>query len=135
MTTQVRRTWNAGDIPTATDFNACVRDANIFAAGIPIVGATGLSGNAGGGGFLIQAGQTLQTTNAAGGVGFNFPTAFPNGILTVLVMVADSAIGNVAYAASQIPQTQVDRWGGLVYTNAGAWANAGVRLNYIAIGW
>jgi hypothetical protein len=132
--TQARRTWNGGDIPTATDFNACVRDASMFGTGTTIVGTTGVTA---GGGFLFQAGNVVITTNAAGGAGFNFPVPFPNGVLSVMVMCGDAGASSVGVVAGIFPQTTLTGWAGIVdsiQTGTGIVSSL-VRLNYIAIGW
>ena len=130
---QARRTWNAGDIPTANDFNNCVRDSSMYGVGASIVNVPTFTN---GGGFLVQAGQVISTTNASGGFGFNFPTPFPNGVLSVMVMMADGSSTQIGVVCGIWPQTNLSSWNGICGTLAGGPVNTGtVRLNFIAVGW
>lgn len=131
--TQARRTWNAGDIPTANDFNNCVRDSSVFGVGAALAGVAPF-GN--GGGFLWQAGQVIVSTNSAGGASFNWPTPFPNGVLSVMIMMGDSTSTQIGVVSSIWSQTTLTYWGGICGTlEAGPIQSGSVRLNYIAIGW
>jgi hypothetical protein len=131
--TQARRTWNAGDIPTANDFNNCVRDSSVYGVGAALVGTPSF-GN--GGGFLWQAGQVVVTTNSAGGAAFNWPTPFPNGVLSCMVMAGDSTTTQVGIVAGIWTYTTQTGWGGICATQAdGNIISGAVRLNYIVIGW
>jgi len=131
--TQARRTWNAGDIPTANDFNNCVRDSSVFGVGAAVAGVPPF-GN--GGGFLIQAGQVIVTTNAAGGAVFNWPTPFPNGVLSVMIMMGDASSTQIGVVSGIWSQTTLTYWGGICGTlETGPIQTGSVRLNYIAIGW
>ena len=130
---QARRTWNAGDIPTANDFNNCVRDASVYGTGAALVGVPPFTN---GGGFLIQAGQIIVSTNASGGAAFNWPVPFPTGVLSAMVMMGDSTVTLIGTVSSIWGQTTTTGWGGICGTLAsGPYASASVRLNYIAIGW
>lgn len=133
---QPRKTWNAGDIPTAVDFNNSVRDLSIFAAGYPVYGNPPYGD---GGGFLVQAGSAVVSTNSAGGAGFNFPVPFPGGVLSCMVMAGDGDSTHIYYATGILGQCTPTGWGGII----GGWINGvgsgpiatmGVRLSYIAIG-
>lgn len=131
--TQARRTWNAGDIPTANDFNNCVRDSSLYGVGASIVNIPTFTN---GGGFLWQAGQVISSTNSAGGVGFNFPTPFPNGVLSVMVMMADASSTQIGAISGIWTQTTLSGWGGICGTLSGGPISSGtVRLNFVAIGW
>jgi hypothetical protein len=131
--TQARRTWNAGDIPTANDFNNCVRDSSVYGVGASIVNVPPF-GN--GGGFLWQAGQIITTTNSAGGFGFNFPTPFPNGVLSVMVMMGDATSTQIGVVAALWGGTTLSGFAGIAADIATGPINIGtVRLNYLAVGW
>lgn len=88
------------------------------------------------GGFLIQAGTVVVTTNGAGGWGISYWTAFPNGLLAV-------SVGNGDYAAAAnvlvLPAGNAENRSGVeglatVANTGGGFANSLLRINFIAIG-
>jgi hypothetical protein len=130
---QARRTWNAGDIPTANDFNNCVRDSSVYGTGAALVGVPPY-GN--GGGFLWQAGQVITSTSAWGGFGFNWPSPFPTGVLSAMVMMGDSTTSLVGYVAGYWTGATLTGFSGIAATvEGGIIVNQSVRLNFLALGW
>lgn len=132
----------AGDIGTADLADSAVSTAKIadsavtpqkmlgidmFAVDSTADGATPPA--AGTGQFYIQSGTSVKTTNGAGGLSVTFPTAFPNGVLNVVVCDGD---GNPTRVVSLIG-SQVSKTGfGAVYDSL---PSTPVRISYIAIGW
>ena len=82
---------------------------------------------------IIYAGTTVVTTDTNGGWAINYPSPFPNGVLTFL-----------AFSGENPPGTIINGWqGGMSLTSArgGAYINnavivsAAVRINWLAVGW
>ncbi|HVH54481.1 MAG TPA: hypothetical protein VNA32_10180, partial [Actinomycetota bacterium] len=99
--------------------------------------------------FLMQAGSTVTTTDSNGFAGINFPTPFPNGLLTVVTTNGDSSIDR-AFGHVITLSVAGAPWGsgaknGFVFSaevedSAGThrvYMVAGqiLRCNWIAIGW
>lgn len=83
--------------------------------------------------YKIQAGTLVFTTDAAGNWTFTFPTAFPNGLLSVVVSNGDTTITDAI--ANTVGGTASGTTIRMEHGN-GAAINAGlVRVNWIAIGW
>lgn len=85
--------------------------------------------------FKVQAGTDVRTTNGAGGSGaINFPTAFPNGLICVVVVGGDGANkdNNICTLINQSTTSfeilNVDSAGVRI-------ASVALRWNWIAIGW
>lgn len=88
--------------------------------------------------LLWQAGSTVGTTSGAGGITITYPTAFPTGVLTVVVTNGDTDFGigsdycNVDQSSNSVTSF-VSRW----YDGAtgAVVASEQRRTNWIAIGW
>ena len=84
--------------------------------------------------WKIQAATTVVTTNSGGSAAVTFPVAFPNGVLTIVPGAGDSGVTGLAI---QVIESQVSTTGFGFQATVGSntQANAGVRINWIAIGW
>ncbi len=79
--------------------------------------------------FIIQAGSVVPTTNAAGDFSFEWPEAFPTGILSVQLTSGDSDahLGAIVLRSATTLTT--------CHASAVGRASAPVRCDYIAIGY
>ncbi len=90
---------------------------------------------AGNGGWLMQGGEHIDTTNVAGHIVVPFPTPFPAGVLVVLVTIGSvpSTISNMTIEASTYSLTAFDA---VFQDDAGAPISGGTyQVNYLAVGW
>lgn len=86
-------------------------------------------------GLRVMADSTVVTTNAGGGATVAFPSAFPNGLITVVACLGD-------WTTDPAPSVQVIWSSGTgpsgfnlhVDYNGAALANSTVRVNWIAVG-
>lgn len=119
----------AGDIGTNDLADAAVTPRKML--GIDLFGVTsavaGSVPTAGTGQFYMQSGTSVTTTNGAGGGAVSFPTAFPNGILSVVICDGD---GNPLRSCSLI-NSQITASG---FGFVSSVASVPVRINWIAIG-
>lgn len=86
---------------------------------------------------IIQAGSIVVTTDVAGYFSYNYPTAFPNGVLSCVLTNGDSAQGRgliVAVAGSPFNQTLATLFGS-VADSSGLRANLTMRADYVVVGW
>jgi hypothetical protein len=97
--------------------------------------------------FLVQAGTYSGSTNSTGTLANNlsFPTAFPNGLLSLMVVPVYSSTRTVFYSVRVTAQNKagfnVDAWElagttafGLPY-NLNPCVSQTIKFNWIAIGW
>jgi len=87
--------------------------------------------------MLWQSATTVQVTNGSGETTIAFPTAFPNGVASVLVSNGEdfAALGSVGFA---VVNSQVTTSGFVVRARVGGGGlvpNQVLRFNWIAIGW
>lgn len=87
----------------------------------------------------FQAGSVVVTTDQSGYQGINFPSAFPNGILSIQVSNGDtSASGRnkiVGVAGTPFNNTLGTFFVSVVNPDGTAAAGMGIRVEYIAVGW
>jgi hypothetical protein len=139
--TWVRRVTN-GSVNDSTSWIEVGRlgSIDLFGVGSSLTGGVSVSKN-----FLIQAGTTVQDTDANGYARLTFDQPFPNGLLTVIAMNGDdfavprafpSTAGGTGFgtAGSGNKNQWVYR---LLRTDGGgdAYRNRHHRINWIAIGW
>ena len=99
---------------------------NVFPGGGP---PARLTGN-----FLMQAGSANLVTNGIGALTFNFPVAFPTGIMSLTVTATNG--DNVGFAVVNNGAVSVASFEALFYQPGGAAAgNVNVVFSWIAIGW
>lgn len=92
--------------------------------------------------FLVQADSTPKVTNSASQASIIFPTAFPNGLITVFLSGGDDA-GNPDFSANPLSSTYTKSgftyrvWGsdGMYLTTRSAKPGLSHILNWIALGW
>lgn len=77
--------------------------------------------------FFTQAGSSITATNGSGIGTVGFPTTFPNGLLTVVIVQGDTTAGNVPFAV--LPSSNGNHFDFQCPT-----VSALMRLNWIAIG-
>lgn len=87
------------------------------------------------GGYLVQAGTITGTTNASGQLNHTYPSAFPHGLLTLVITNGDSAAVadltiDIIHSLDSVTGFAVSLRSNNVLLNTGL-----VRLNYIAIGY
>lgn len=85
--------------------------------------------------WYIQGGSSAVSTGGTGGFTVNFPTAFPNGLVTVFCCIGDNLSGASSQAAINTGGANKvgfvgTAWGPTGSTNA----STTVRINWIAIG-
>jgi hypothetical protein len=79
--------------------------------------------------FLAQAGSTIVTTNGSGDATISLPTAFPGGILTVVVCDGDDASNSGTFAGISSGTSKAS------FNVSSSKATTAIRVNWIAIGW
>ncbi|GAA4175730.1 gp53-like domain-containing protein [Gryllotalpicola koreensis] len=83
--------------------------------------------------FLQQAGSAIVSLSSTGAANFTFPTAFPNGVLTVIALNGDdSARPQQFVSVRNVSVTGFD----VRFTSGTSAAGSGsARVNWFAIGW
>lgn len=100
--------------------------AALYGIGNAVIGGTPTTSTQ----FYIQAGTSVQTLNGSAGGAVNFPVAFPNGVVTVMVSNGD----NGTLSQPSVIQNQVSNAAfGFQYSNS--IGTASIRMNWLAIGW
>lgn len=89
---------------------------------------------------VIQAGTFSTTTDASGYAAYNYPTAFPNGILATILTNGDSSAsgrGKIMSVSGNPPftQTLATLYISVADGSGTGLAGTAVRINYIVIGW
>lgn len=84
---------------------------------------------------IIQAGSVAGTTNGTGYLSISFPSAFPTGILTVILTNGDQDAATYGLTTASGVSTSGFSARAVNPNSGGAYTNQGVRFNYIAIGW
>lgn len=88
--------------------------------------------------FLVQGGSLVKSTGSDGLARLTFPTAFPNGLLTVLLFNGDSSQGTLTMQPAGGTWGNGRRWD-VVYrvtsTSGAVLANKLHRMNWLAVGW
>ncbi len=85
--------------------------------------------------FKIQAGTVSVNTNASALASFNFPVAFPNGVLAVMLTAMNDTYPELRLVGSG--GTTASACQVVVRTNVGAAAVSisGIQIAFLAIGW
>ena len=121
-------------IAAATQNDMAVLNTCIGLLGLTSPGLHGSPPATGAPNYQVQAG-TLGVTFASGTGTLTFPTAFPNGLLTVLTTIQAGASTTSSHCApvygGSFTTSSVALWGAL----SGAAATGSYYVHYIAIGW
>jgi hypothetical protein len=84
---------------------------------------------------IEQEGTAVVTTTASGAFNYNLPVAFPNGMISALILPGDDAM-SIGYLVPRIPYMGLGNINALAYTTAGALIITGtIRINYRVVGW
>ncbi len=83
--------------------------------------------------MLWQSASSVEIADAAGNVIITYPSAFPNGVLSSVVMNGDSNFGAITFGLIDNSKSSMTV---RAFNSAGApLANTIMRFNWIAIGW
>jgi len=127
-------TWSAppssfttDEVLTSTAMSEIVTSVGLAAVGTALVGSP-----PGAGGYMMQAGAT-NVTFSSGSASMSFPTAFPNGVLTVIASWGDSLVetNSLNVSTSSTTKSSVG-FGGYV---SGTAFTGGTKIFWLAIGW
>lgn len=103
---------------------------------VECVAGSSLTGSGTETGIIMQAG-TIVINYGAGNSNFSYPTGFPHGVLSVVIINGDSGGSaggpNVVYSTSNTSTTASGT--SAVVGATGAGINGNARLNYIVVGW
>ena len=128
-------THAVGDILTASDWNDVAGDLNILATYLGLYGTTAaLVGSAPTQGtpvVLMQAGYNSTTSASAGAFSFNFPTAFPSGVLYLSMSPVASGVNQFVFHTGSATTASVAH--GYAYENGSEFTGS-LSLVYLAIG-
>ena len=128
-------THATGDVLTAADWNTVQQlnnNVGVYAANGAAVGSLpALTAP----NFLIQTGNAVSVTFSSGTGTLTFPTAFPNGVLTVIATAGDSGGAFVINKNSAVGATpSVTSWPLVAYTAGNSAVNTTIYISFIAIG-
>ena len=126
-------THATGDVLTAADWNTVQQlnnNVGVYAANGAAVGSLpALTAP----NFLVQTGNAVSVTFSSGTGTLTFPTAFPNGVLTVIATAGDSG-GAFVINKNSAGTASVTSWPLVAYTAGNSAVSTTIFISFIAIG-
>ncbi len=131
--------WTDMGLLATTAQAAIKKFAKVFASGVNVItsgaGAGTIPPTPSVGGFLLIADSQVGAVNSASFIAFNFPTPFPNGLVSIIATPGDTVGGVTSYVPVASAYHKNNFTLQAFIGDIPAVSLAAVRVNYIAVGY